>query len=233
MKKSFGFFAIIWALFLAIFNVVVFVSPNEAGGMYKFGGAFWVGYIFITIAFVVQLVCAYFAFKPGDKQKMFYNIPMVTVSYTGLVLMLIFGTACMAIPDLPNWIGIIACLLVAVFTAISVLKVAFAASVVVDIDQRVKNRTFFVRSLTVDAEHVMNTAKTAEMKALAKKVYEAVRYSDPMSNAVLVEVEEKIRNGFIDFENAVNAEDFELASSDADELLSLIDIRNKKCKLLK
>ena len=50
MKKTFGFFAIIWALFLALFNVIVFVTPNEAGGMTKFGGAFWVGYIFITIA---------------------------------------------------------------------------------------------------------------------------------------------------------------------------------------
>ena len=43
----------------------------------------------------------------------------------------------------------------------------------------------------------------------------------------------KIQNGFSDFENAVTGEDFELATSTADELLSLIDIRNKKCKLLK
>ena len=28
MKKTFGFFAIIWALFLALFNVIVFVAPN-------------------------------------------------------------------------------------------------------------------------------------------------------------------------------------------------------------
>ena len=94
MKKTFGFFAIIWALFLALFNVIVFVTPNEAGGMTKFGGAFWVGYIFITIAFIGQLVCAFFAFKPSDKQKVFYNIPLVTISYAGLIVMLIAGTAC-------------------------------------------------------------------------------------------------------------------------------------------
>ena len=233
MKKTFGFFAIIWALFLALFNVIVFVTPNEADGMTKFGGAFWVGYIFITIAFIGQLVCAFFAFKPSDKQKVFYNIPLVTISYAGLIVMLIAGTACMAIPNLPNWIGIIVCLLVLAITAIAVLSAGFAASVVTEIDQRVKVKTFFIKSLTVDAEHLMNTSKTAELKALAKKVYEAVRYSDPMSNAVLVEVEEKIQNGFSDFENAVNGEDFELAASTADELLSLIDIRNKKCKLLK
>jgi ribosomal protein S20 len=104
--------------------------------------------------------------------------------------MLIAGTACMAIPNLPNWIGIIVCLLVLAITAIAVLSAGFAASVVTEIDQRVKVKTFFIKSLTVDAEHLMNTSKTTELKALAKKVYEAVRYSDPMSNAVLVEVEE-------------------------------------------
>ena len=232
MKKTFGIFAIIWALFLTLFNLIVFVAPNEAGGMTKFGGAFWVGYIFITIAFIGQLLCAFFAFKPSDKQKVFYNIPLVTISYAGLIVMLIAGTACMAIPNLPNWIGIIASLLVLAITSIAVLSAGFAASVVTEIDQRVKVKTFFVKSLTVDAEHLMNTAKTAELKALAKKVYEAVGYSDPMSNAVLVEVEEKIQYGFSDFENAVNGEDFELAASTADELLSLIDIRTKKCKLL-
>lgn len=233
MKKTFGFYSIIWAICLALFNVIVFVTPNEAGGMSKFGGAFWVGYIFITLAFIGQLACAYFAFKPSDKQKVFYNIPLITVSYTGLIIMLIAGTACMAIPNLPNWLGIIVCLAVLAFTAIAVLKAAFAVSVVTEIDERVKVKTFFIKSLTVDTEHLANTAKTPELKALAKKVYEAVRYSDPMSNAVLVEVEEKIQNGFVDFENAVNSEDYELATSTADELLSLIDIRNKKCKLLK
>ena len=233
MKKTFGFFSIIWATFLALFNVIVFVTPNEAGGMTKFGGAFWVGYIFITIAFIGQLVCAFFAFKPNDKQKVFYNIPLVTISYGGLIAMLVAGTACMAIPNLPNWVGIIVCLLVLALTAVAVIKASFAASIVTEIDQRVNVKTSFIKSLTVDAEHLMTTSKTAELNALAKKVYEAVRYSDPMSNAILVEIEEKIQNGFSDFKNAIISEDFELASSTADELLSLIDIRNKKCKLLK
>lgn len=233
MNKRFGFFAVIWAISLALFNVICFVTPSEAAGFNKFGGAFWTGYIFITFAFIGQLVCAFFAFKLSNKQKVFYNIPLVTISYAGLIVVLIAGTACMAIPNLPNWIGIIVCLFVLAITAIAVLPATFAASVVTDIDQRVKVKTFFVKSLTVDAEHLMNTAKSTELKALAKKVYEAVRYSDPMSNAVFVEVEEKIQNGFSEFENAVIGEDFELASSTANELLSLIDIRNNKCKLLK
>ena len=233
MKKTFGFFLGVWAIFLALFNVIVFITPNEVGGMTKFGGAFWVGYIFITVAFIGQLVCAYFAFKTSDKQKVFYNIPLVTISYTGVLIMLVAGMACMAIPNMPNWIGIIICLLVLAFTSIAVLKATFAISVVTEMDNRVKVETHFIKALTVDAEHLMNITSAAELKALSKKVYEAVRYSDPMSNAVLVEVEDKIQNSFSDFKSAVDTEDYELASSTAEELISLIDTRNKRCKLLK
>ena len=66
---------------------------------------------------------------------MFYNITLVTISYAGLIVMLIAGTACKAIPNLPNWVGIIVCLLVLAITAIAVLSAAFAASVVTEIDQ--------------------------------------------------------------------------------------------------
>ena len=110
MNKKFKYYALIWAILLAVFNVICFVTPSEAAGMSKFGGAFWAGYIFITLAFIGQLVCAYFALKTDDKTKLFYNIPIIRVSYTGLILTLVFGALCMAIPNLPNWVGIIVCL---------------------------------------------------------------------------------------------------------------------------
>ncbi len=233
MKKSFKFYAVCWAILLAVFNAVCFITPNEVAGMTKFGGAFWAGYIFVTLAFFGQLACAYVAFKAENSQKLFYNLPLITVSYTGLIVTLVAGALCMALPNLPNWVGILVCLLILAFTAIAIVKASAAAIAVSDIDQRVATKTAFIRSLTVDAEHLMNTAKTAELKELTKKVYEAVRYSDPMSDAALVEIEEKMKNGFADLENAVEASDAELASSVAGELLSLVDLRNKKCKLLK
>ena len=54
MKKSLKFYAIVWALCLAVFNVITFVTPNEIGGVSKFCGSFWGGYIFITVAFIGQ-----------------------------------------------------------------------------------------------------------------------------------------------------------------------------------
>lgn len=233
MKKAFGFYAIIWAILLSIFNVVCFISPREVGGYSKFGGAFWVGYIFITLSFIGQLICAYIAFKADNLQKFFYNVPLIRISRTGLVLTAILGTLCMAIPNLPNWIGIIICLAVLAFTVISVIKATAAGDIVSGIDEKIESKTLFIKALTADAEALMSAAKTPELKAEVKKVYEAIRYSDPMSNAALEEINEQIQNQFSVFADSVKAEDFDLAFSYSDELIILIDNRNKKCKLLK
>ncbi len=180
----------------------------------------------VSIAFVLTL-------RVDAKEKMFLTVSQFKAAYIVALLSVILASVYLFVPVVPDLVVYIALVLVCGFAVIAVIKAKTAVSLVEGVDEKIKVQTFFIKELTVDAEHLMSTAKTAELKALTKKVYEAVRYSDPMSNAVLVEVEEKIQNGFSDFENAISDEDFELASSTADQLLSLIDIRNKKCKLLK
>ena len=232
MNKKFKYYALIWAILLAVFNVICFITPDETAGMSKFGGAFWAGYIFITIAFIGQLVCAYIALKTDDKTKLFYNIPIIRVSYTGLILTLVFGALCMAIPNLPNWVGIIVCVLVLAFTAIAVIKAKAASVVVENIDKKVKAQTLFVKSITVDAESLLARAATPEAKDACKKVFEAVRYSDPMSNDALAGVESQITLKFNELSEAVSG-GADNVKNIADELVILIGDRNKKCKLLK
>ncbi len=233
MKKSFKAYVVIWAIFLAVFNVICFVTPGEAAGMSKFGGAFWIGYIFITLAFIGQLVCAVIAFKEKNLQKFFYKLPLISVSYTGLVLTIIVGAVCMIIPDLPNWVGIIACLLVLAFNAIAVIKANAAAEIVSDIDDKIKAQTAFVKLSTVEAQNILNRAKTEKVKAECKKVYEAIRYSDPMSSPALAEEEAEISAKIKDLKAAVLSDEDETAVSTAEELVLLIKERNNKCKLLK
>ena len=233
MKKSIGVYSVIWAICLAIFNVITFVTPNEIGGVSKFTASFWVGYVFITVAFIGQLVCAFFALKAENVKKMFYRIPMISISYTGLILMLIAGGIFMAIPTLPEWIGIIVCVIILAFNAIAVIKVIAAAEVVGGIDEKVKKQTFFVKSLAADAQSLMASAKSDELRTEAKKVYEAIRYSDPMANPALSELDIQIKRQFNAFSDAVKAEDDELAKETADALAEIIERRNQECKLLK
>lgn len=233
MKKGFKSYLICWAILLALFNLICFVTPAEWYGFNKFGGAFWAGYVVITLAFIGQLVCAQKAFRAENAKKFFYNLPLITVSYTGLILTLGSGGACMAIPDVPNWLGALVGAVVLAFTAVAVLKASTAADIVESVDQKVAEKTAFLRMVTADAEAILASAKSAAAKAECKKVYEALRYADPISSGALSEVEKKITAQIEELKSAVAADDAEKVKSAAEELMLLIKERNVQCKALK
>lgn len=189
----------------------------------------------ILIAFVGTIIAVMFVLtlKVDTKEKMFLTISQFRASYIVTILSLILAGAYLFVGIVPDWAVYIGIVLVYGFALISILKAKSAVTLVEGIDEKIKVQTFFIKSLTADAEHLINTAKTDELKALAKKVYEAVRYSDPMSNSALIEVNEQIENQFLAFQNAIKAEDSELAAFTAAQLIASIDNRNNKCKAIK
>ena len=230
MKKGFKQYTTAWAALLILFNLVCFVTPAEVDGFNKFGGSFWAGYAVITLAFLGQLACAYKAFRAENAKKFFYNLPLITVSYTGLILTLILGGLCMAIP---NWLGAIVGAVVLAFTAVAVIKASAAADIVESVDKKVAEKTAFLRMATADAEVILASAKSAEVKAECKKVYEALRYSDPMSNEALSVTEAKITVKLDELKAATAADAAEKTKAAAGEIILLIKERNAKCKALK
>ena len=233
MKKSFNFYAVIWAICLVLFNILSFVTPNEIAGISKFDGSFWIGYVFITIGFIGQLVCAYTAFKADNLKKLFYNIPLINISYTGLVVMLIVGGIAMAIPQFPEWLGVIICFVVLAISIIAVLTAKVAIDAVSAIDEKIAKNTAFIKSLTLDAQSLMNRANAPMLKEKCKRVYEALRYSDPVSSEQLSYVENQIKNEFDLLTDAVLSDDLDKTEIAVKEILTLISKRNNKAKLLK
>ena len=230
MSRTFKVYSAIWAICFATFNIIAFARPTFIN---IFTGSFWIGYLFIDIAFAGQLCCSYIAFKDENLQKTFYNVSLILVSYIALVSMLIAGSLCMVIPFFPVWLSVVICVLVASISASIILVTCFVINVVSGIDNEIKTKTFAIKTLTADAEHLLSVAQSFELKKECEKVYENLRYSDPMSNTALSEINEQIQRQFSSFESAVNSADLELTVSIANELLVLIDKRNKQCILLK
>lgn len=230
MTKTFKTYLIIWTICFVIFNTLIFVSPARINVV---SGNFWIGYVFMVLAFIGQLVCSYIAFKDQNIKKMFYNTSLLLISYICFIASIIVGTICVIFPILPISIGTTMCVLISGIFAILVIITCSAINVVSNIDNEVQTKTFVIKLLTADAEHLWSVANSNEMKKICETVYESLRYSNAMSNKALTEINEQIQSQFKSFENAVNSEDKELADNIAKELISLIDKRNKQCKLLK
>lgn len=230
MKKGFKIYGIAWLILLILFNVIAFVSPGWSG-IEKYTTSFWIGYVFITLCFIGNLICANSASKADSARKLFYNIPLITISYTALIVSFVVGGLCMLLPSLPYWVGVIVCAIILALFAIAIVKASAAAELVERVDEKVKMQTSFIRSMTAEAESLMARAESLEAKAACKKVYETLRYSDPMSSEELSVIEAKIK-GQMDLLTASvdNKDDF---YSHANETIRYINERNIICKQLK
>lgn len=234
MNKNFKFYALIWTILLAVWCAVVFlVQPVIPRYVINYDTHFWIAFVFIVLTFIGNLVCAYLAFKPEALTSVFLNLPLITVSWSALIAMLVAGSALMLIPNFPAWLTAIVCIVILACNAVAVIKAGWAAEAVQAVDEKVKTQTSFIRNLTVDTESILSHAKSESVKAECKKVYEAVRYSDPMSNAALSGIETKITSMTGEFSSAVGDDDAEKVKVIAEELIAFIGERNKKCKALK
>lgn len=232
MKKNFKSYALIWAIFLVAFNIIVFlVRPIIPGYEIHYDLRFWIAWLFVMAAFVGNLLCANKAFQAENLEKLFYKVPLISVSYRGLIGMLVLGGALMLIPNCPAWIAAIVCVAIAAFTAVAVVKADWAGETVSATHEKVKAQTQFIKLLTVEAETLMSKAKTPEAQAAAKKVYEAVRYSDPMSSDALTAIEAELSEKFKAFEAAVTSGTAPKPA--AEDFLAALEKRNRLCCELK
>lgn len=233
MKKFFKYYAICWAIALAVFNVIVFLVAGNTVGLSNVGASFWIAYAFITLIFCGNLGCSAVFFKEENRNKTFLKLSVMHYAFCALVVSLIVGAVAMVVPAIPYWIGIIVDVLVLAFYAIAIVKAVAAADIINTVEHKVKEKTAFIKMLTVDAESLVARAKSDEAKTLAKKVYEAVRFSDPMSSPQLSDAESRIQSEFTAFSDAIKNDDVALAATSSEELINLINDRNSKCKALK
>jgi hypothetical protein len=237
MKKAFKFYLIAWAIMFVLFNIVVIALPKEVviGNITytKLGGLSWITLILFELCFIGHLLFTAAAIRQNKLTGTFYRLPLIRLSYGCLIATLILGCLAMAIPNLPSWIPIAIAILIMAIYAMAILKAEVAAELVENIDKKVRENTSFIRDLTVDASTLVTRAKSDEIKAACKKVYEAVRYSDPMSTGTLVDVERRIKIEFDTLTDAVVSDDAEAVKASADELASLINERNKNCRAAK
>lgn len=136
----------------------------------------------------------------------------------------------MAIPFVSDWIGIIVCAIILVFSIVFMIGTKAAGERAVAANGELNKKTSIMRELIDDAQSLQIKARTAESKSSAKKIYDAIRYSDLTSDDAFEQEEKAIMKliaelGVLMDNNAAN----EAVESKTSELIRLIEARNRKC----
>lgn len=192
---------------------------------------------FVNVAMVVLgLVIALWATNLSAKrnrtaEQRFLGISLIYSGVKYFVLLLIWAAVALFF-GFNLWLQVVIGIVLLAAAPIEVTKVRFAARQVEKTGAEVRKNTLFIRAYRAKAEELEACADAA-LKAYCVDVAEAFRYSDPVSDSSLLAVEDQIAARFETFAAAVRSGKEQTAKTLAKELLTLIEERNKTCKLLK
>ncbi len=222
MKENKGMAYAVLAIAFVLFNVIAFAVPTAKTA------TFWVAYVFTAVAFISQIIIWKFAFKGTDTLKSkFLGIPLISVGITYLFVQIIAFAVFMALPLMASWIAIVVCALILGISAICLIGTETGREEINRVEEKVEKKVFYIKSLQVDVEMLASAETDADTKAALTKLAEKIRFSDPMSDEVLADIEAVITAKVKELKTSENKAEIITV------LDSLITERNKKAKLLK
>jgi hypothetical protein len=221
---------LILAIIFVVFNVLVFVLPFQKNNV------FWTVYAFTAIWILAQAVIDWIAFRNADTlRRIFFGIPVLKIAYGSLFAQLIVCVTLMLVSSfitVPVWIAVVLSTLVISTGALGIIKADWARDKIEQVDIQHLVNTRFMQEFRTNLESLIPRVVDTALKIKLEKLSEAVRNSDPVSNAGLTELETDMESTLVLLKQAVISGN-EDGDSLVNELSTLLNERNQKCRLLK
>lgn len=226
---------IIFAVIFIVYNILVFVIP------FKRNAVFAVAYIFTLISVTAFAASYIFAFeKTKTLKSKFLSFPIFRVGLLYLITQFILGILLMALTSFIGiyvWIAVILCILILAFAIIKTMTLDTAREKIENIAVKEEINTSFISSLQIEIKTLTNRVSNESIKNKLFDLYEAARYSDPVSGGGLAEIESDIKIKFEKIKSVINKNEDEDEDVKTliliDEMNGLLTERNEKCKLTK
>ena len=203
-KKSWIMTAVIYTIIFAVFNLLVFVIANEKNGV------FWMSYAFMCIAFLVQIASMLLALRSLETETVFMGIPLASLSLYYFFAAIFVGAVFMFFQNAPFKLALVLQILILAIYAVVAIMALMSRNVVQDVNDNLRENVEAIKTLVVDVDVFVPQVNETDLKNALKKLSETIKYSDPMSNSAVAEIEEQIMQTVnelrINIENSRNAE---------------------------
>lgn len=222
MKKNSIKGYVILGILFALISIIAFAVPTSKTA------TFWIAYVFTAAAFAAQIGIWKTALgKEETLKSKFLGFPIVHIGIVYAVIQVIAFAVFMFVPTLPAWSAIVVCSIIAGVSAVCMISANVGRNEIERVEAKVQKKVFYIRELQADIELLADNESDATVKTALTQLAEKIRFSDPMSNEQLADLENKI---------STKVAELKTASSKLviiTELNSLLAERNKKCKILK
>lgn len=220
-------------LFLLIFTVCYFVIPYP----YENNTVFTLGYIFAIIAFLAQIYTLYKGLmKDSSLKSKVYGLPLIRVGFIYLAVQVIITlllNIINAFVYLPSWICIVLNILIIGVFAIGLITVEGYKETIEKEEMKEVINTLFLDDLKTNVKALYNKFDYEPLKKKMKDLYELIIYSDPVSHKDLVSLEDEISRKLNSLKSSFNNKDYTILEVEMNDLQSLMEERNYRCKKLK
>ena len=222
MKKNSSKGYLIFGILFILLSVIIFAVPTA-----KIAG-FWISYVFTVIAFATQIIIWRATLGRSESLKSkFLGFPVVHIGIVYLVVQIIAFIVFLFIPTLPIWSAVVICAVVAGVSAVCMIASDVGQSEIERVSAKVQEKTFYIKQLQADVELLAGAETDTATRSALMQLAEKIRYSDPMSNEQIADIEDRITAKIAELKSS--ADKMKIIN----ELNLLLDERNRKIKILK
>lgn len=222
MKKnsSKGYF-ILGILFILVSIIAFAVSAAKTA-------EFWISYAFTVIAFAAQIIIWKAALGRSESLKSkFLGLPVLHIGIVYLVVQVVALIVFLSIPTLPIWSAVASCAVIAGVSAVCMIASDVGRGEIERVSAKVREKTFYIKQLQADVELLASAETDTTTKSALMQLAEKIRYSDPMSDGQLADIEDRITEKIAELKASADK------AKNINELNSLLDERNRKIKIMK
>ena len=212
---------VILGILFALISIIAFSVPTIKTA------TFWIAYVFTFAAFLAQIIIWNKVLGREELKSKFLDLSVVHIGIVYAIIQTVALAVFLIVPTLPTWIAIVVCSIIGCVSAVCMISADAGRDEIEQVEAKVQKKVFYIRELQADIEMIAIAETDADTRAALIQLAEKFQFSDPMSNGQLVDLENKISTKVLELKTAANK------MKVATELTSLLDERNKKCKILK
>lgn len=216
-------------LLLAIYLIIVLLIPiNRTVN-------FWISLVFTLIAFFLNGLTGYKSFIIHKEAKSrFYGFPVVKIAVFYGIVQLILGSIVMCTGVLiPVWLSIIVFCTLLGFSVIGLISADSVVEQINNQDEAFHKNVSLMRSLQSKLSQMATQCDSEEIRADIYKLAQEFRFSDPVSNDTLEDVERDLSAAIEELQDALIERDIGSAKSLCKKVSGILSERNRLCKLNK